>query len=270
MSIPTVTLNSGYDMPVLGLGTWRLSGDTCTAVTRKALELGYTHIDTAELYDNHAAIAAALKGFDRSSLFITSKVPDQDLAYDDVHRMCQKALHELETDYLDLYLAHWPNPDVPMAETFRAFRELHEQGKVRSIGVSNFNIRRLAEAIEVSDLPIAANQVEFHPLLYQRELLEFCRNSDVVITAYCPLARGAVFDNDVIKGVAEKNHKTPAQVSLRWLVQKGVVVIPKSSSEDRLRENMDIFDWELSPDDEERIDNIGEERRLLSPEWAEF
>jgi 2,5-diketo-D-gluconate reductase B len=270
VTIPTVCLSSGWQMPVLGLGTWRLSGETCTRVVRKALELGYCHLDTAEMYGNHRDIARAIKGFDRASLFITSKVPPGSLRHRSVHRMCEKALRELGTDYLDLYLIHWPNPDVPMEETFRALAELQEQGKVRSIGVSNFSVRRLTEAVGVSEAPIVTNQIEFHPLLYQRELLEFCRSHGVVVTAYCPLARGAVLRNEVITELARKHGRTPAQIALRWLVQKGIVVIPKTSSEERLRENMAIFDWSLPAENEREIDDIGESARLIdSPLFAE-
>jgi len=263
LNIPTVKLSSGYEMPLLGLGTWRLRDETCTRITMKALELGYTHIDTAEMYENHADIGAAIRHFERSKLFITSKVPQQDLQYKSVRRMCEKALRELGTDYLDLYLIHWPNPDIPLQETLQAFEELHEEGKIRNIGVSNFTIRYLTEATQLSRLPVANNQVEFHPLLYQKELLEFCKNNRVTLTAYAPIARGRALENQTIVGVARKLGKTPAQVSLRWLVQKGIAVIPKTSSEERLRENMDIFDWELPPEDERKIDAIPERVRLL-------
>jgi len=268
--IPTYQLESGDEMPVLGLGTWRLTGQTCVAAVSKALELGYNHIDTADAYGNHRQIAQGLEGTDRSAIFVTSKVPHSSLHYDEVLRTCRKNLEELRTDYLDMYLIHWPNRQVPMAETFAALEELHGQGKVRSIGVSNFTIRHLQQAMAATNLPICTNQVEFHPLLYQKELLEFCQQHNIVVTAYSPLARGNVFGNNVISAIAEEYGKTPAQISLRWLLQKGIIVIPKASSEAHLRENMDIFDWELSAADEEGIDNIEEEQRLINVDIAEF
>ena len=270
MSIPQLTLQSGWQIPMLGLGTWRLKGDECTLTVRRALEMGYTHIDTADMYDNHAAVGKALQGFDRASLFITSKVGPEDLRHDGLIAACERNLRELGLDYLDMYLMHWPNPHVEMAESFEALRDLQAQGKIRSIGVSNFVVERLAQAIDVSPLPICTNQVEFHPLLYQRDLLEFCNGHGIAVTAYAPLARTQALNNDVIRAVASQCGKTPAQVCLRWLVQKGIIVIPKTASKERLRENMAIFDWELSADDERRIDAIPGEKRLIQGEYAEF
>ena len=270
MEIPACRLKSGFEMPVLGLGTWRLAGEECTRVVSEAIEMGYRHIDTADIYENHLAVGKALGRFDRPSLFVTSKVPYQQLACDDLIATCERNLEELQLDYLDMYLLHWPNADVPMEETFGALKVLHEAGKVRSIGVSNFIIRRLGEAIEMAQLPICTNQVEFHPLLYQKELLEFCNSSDVVVTAYAPLARTEALRNPVIKAVADEVGKTPAQVCLRWLVGKGIVVIPKTSSQERLRENMGIFGWELPAEAERRIDEIPEQKRLIRMEYAEF
>ncbi len=270
MQIPTCALSSGFEIPLLGLGTWRLADDECTRVVSQAIEIGYRHIDTADIYGNHIAVGNALARFDRSSLFITSKVPHTQLACDDLIATCERNLEELQLDYLDMYLLHWPNADIPMEETFGALKSLHDAGKVRSIGLSNFIIKRLGEAIDISGLPICTNQVEFHPLLYQDELLDFCHSSDILITAYAPLARTEALHNSVIKAVAAEVGKTPAQVCLRWLVQKGIIVIPKTASQQRLRENMDIFDWELSAEAERRIDDIPEHKRLVSMEYAEF
>jgi diketogulonate reductase-like aldo/keto reductase len=264
MSIPTCRLASGHEMPLLGLGTWELRRRHCVDAVRKALELGYTHIDTADAYHNHAEIAQALKAFDRSRIFITSKVPPEMLRYEDLLRTCDRNLRELETDYLDLYLIHWPNRRVPFKDTLRAFKELVESGKVRSVGVSNFRIPDLKEARQASDVPISNNQVELHPLLNEKELLDFCRGNGISVTSYCPLARGRALRNKVIAAVAQKCGKTPAQVALRWLLQKGTIVIPKAGSEAHLRENMDIFDWEIAAEDEAEIDAIGERHRVVN------
>ena len=256
MNIPTFKLSTGFKMPVLGLGTWELTGSICAPTIRKALEMGYRHIDTADWYENHVEVGEGIRDFDRSAIFITSKVRPTDLRYSDVLKMCDKALRELRTDYLDLYLIHWPNPDIPLEDTLRAFNVLHSQRKVRSFGVSNFSIELLQQAMDLSAVPIVNNQVPFHPLDYPRELLEFCQANDVTVTSYSPLGRGQLLGHRVIKAVAEKCHRSPAQVCLRWGLQKGTVVIPKASSEEHLRENMDIFDWSLSPEDEEKLDNI--------------
>ena len=264
MKQPTVKLRSEHSIPILGLGTWELLGKKCEEVVKKALELGYRHIDTAEIYNNHREIGRAIKGFTRSELFITSKIWMSNLRFDDTLKDCESTLKELNTTYLDLYLIHCPNPDIPVEETFRAMKVLSEQGKGKSIGVSNFTIDRLKQALEVEKIPISVNQVEFHPYLYQKELLEFCKKNDIVLTAYCPLGRGRILKDGTIKELGEKHGKGPAQISLRWLIQKGIVVIPKASSEGHLIENMNIFDWELSSDDVNRIDSIGIKERILN------
>ena len=270
LKIPTYKLKSGHEMPMLGLGTWPLNGEECTLAVSKAIEMGYSHIDTADVYENHVEVGKGLAGFDRSGIFVTSKVAPEDLSHDALIATCERSLEELGLDYLDMYLLHWPNPDIPMEETFRALKELHDGGKLRSIGVSNFIIERLAQAVEISELPICTNQVEFHPLLYQEELLRFCKANDVVVTAYCPLGRTHALRNEVIRSVAEQCQRTPAQVCLRWLVQKGIIVIPKTRSEERMKQNMEIFDWELSAEAEQRIDNIPEEKRVVRLSIAEF
>ena len=269
-SIPEITLPSGHFMPLLGLGSWDLRGEDGIRAFKAALDMGYTHFDTADLYENQPELGEAVKGWDRESLFITSKVQREHLHYDDAIAICEKALRELKTDYLDLYLIHWPNPDIPMEETFDALHSLVQQGKTRSIGVSNFTPQRLEEAIAVSPSPIVNNQVEFHPLLYNQELLAFCNMQKVSVTAYSPLARGKVHSQPVIMEIAAKYERTTGDVTLRWLVQKGLVIIPKAASEKHMRANMQVFDWELAPEDEARIDAIEEHVRLVAPEHIEF
>ena len=263
MAILTYRLTSGYEIPALGLGTGDLRGKEGVAAVTAALEMGYGHIDTADMYRNQADIGRAIAGFDRSQLFITSKISRDDLRHGDVLRVCEAALRDLRTSYLDLFLIHWPSPSIPLPETFGAFEQLVAQGKVRSAGVSNFDVPLLEEARRATDLPLTDNQVGFHPLLFQRELLAFCQQHGIALTAYCPLGRGAALRNEVILGLAEKYGKTPAQVTLRWLIQKGAIVIPKAASTAHMRENLAIFDWEIAPEDEQRIDRIEPQHRIV-------
>lgn len=265
---PTYRLKSGYDMPVLGLGTWELTGSKCEETVRKALDLGYTHIDTAELYENEAEIGQALKGTNREKLFIVSKAAGKHLAHDDVLKACERSLDKLGTDYLDLYLLHWPNDSVPLEETLDAMQQLADKGRIRSAGLSNFNVERMKQALSVSPVPICNLQIEYHPFTPREELPEFCRREGITMTAYSPLARGKVFKDDTIRQIAQHVQHSPAQVSLRWLVQKGNIVIPKSSSEQHLRDNMQIFDWELSPEDMERMDHIQHPQRLVDKRYT--
>jgi diketogulonate reductase-like aldo/keto reductase len=240
-------LNSGADMPMLGIGTWTLKGSKCRESVRKALEVGYRHIDTAEAYENQKQIALAIKDgdVDRDEIFITSKVWKTNLRYGDVMTACDKTLQELQTNYLDLYLIHWPNEDIPMKETFEALTKLKSDGKVRDIGVSNFTIPHIQEAKSVSETPISVNQVVCNPYNNQDDLLNYCRDNNTVITAYSPFGRGDLFTDERLRKIAGGYEKSLAQIILRWLTQKGIVVIPRSSSEDHLKANLDIFDWKL-------------------------
>lgn len=268
----TVTLPNGTEMPMIGLGTWTLRGAEGERAVEKALDLGYRHIDTAEGYNNQPAIGRALAAspVPREELFITSKVSRENLRYDDVLAACDETLAELGTDYLDLYLIHWPNRHIPMRETFRALTELHQQGKVREIGVSNFTIAHVREARDVSETAIAVNQVEYHPYLNQTELLEYCQQQGVALEAYSPLARGEVFQDPQLKDLAEKQGRSVSQIVLKWMFDKGIVLIPRSTSRRHLQANLDLFDWELDPAVREGIEGIEKERRLIDPPTSEF
>lgn len=249
-------LVTGYEMPALGIGTWQLKGNTCTQAVRTALELGYTHIDTADMYGNHRAVRRALEGYDPKEIFITSKIQRHDLRHDDVLAVGDRILSELDIDYLDLLLIHWPNERIPLSETLPAMHELVEQGKVRSIGVSNFMIHHLEEALEVEGISIAVNQIKYHPYHNQQELLDYCKERDILVTAYSPFANGDLIGDRTLNRIADKYEKTMPQVVLRWLVSKGMVVIPKSTNPDHIEANMDIFDWELDEEDFEAIDSL--------------
>lgn len=264
----SVKLAGGHDMPMLGIGTWMLSGKACTDAVGTALRIGYRHIDTADYYRNHRDVAAAMKGYDRESIFLTTKVWFTDLSADGIDNACRRFLKEFDTDYIDLLLAHWPNDKVPIAQTMGAMENLAREGLVRSVGVSNFDERRLSAAISASNIPISSNQVEFHAHLYQKDLLSFCDSKGIAVTAYCPLGRGAMAKDSILAEIAARLGRTPSQVALRWLLQHGITVIPKSTSEAHMKENMDIFSWKLQKADMQAIDALGATDRLVNPAFT--
>ncbi|MGQ3412960.1 aldo/keto reductase [Natrinema sp. LN54] len=255
-TVPTRSLPSGDEIPVVGAGTWDVGGDAVKETVRTALDRGYTHVDTAEGYKNEAEIGEVLSEHDREDLFLTSKVLPSNLHYDNVLESLEASLDKLGVSALDLYLIHWPNPAISLRETFDALERAHEEGLIRNVGVSNFSKYQLMFARKVADVPIAVNQIELHPWYYREELLEYCREHDIVVEAAAPLARTELFDDPVLNDVAEAYEKTPAQVALKWALQKDVVVLPKSTSESHLRQNIDLFGWELDADDVARIDDI--------------
>ncbi len=261
-------LLSGYAMPVLGLGTWQLAGSRCERIASKAIELGYRHFDTAELYGNETEIGRAIAHADRANLFLTSKVSSENLRTNDVIRACTRSLERLGTSYLDLYLIHWPNDDVPLEETMDGMQYLVEEGWVRSMGVSNFDVGRLQEAMDASEAPICNDQVEYHPYRPRRELPQFCAEHKIALSAYSPLARGRILRDPVLTRIGRKYGKSPAQVSLRWLLQKGAVVLPKAGSEEHLRANMDMDGWELSTQEVQEIDGIGVEMKVVDATYT--
>jgi len=267
-----VKLNSGDQIPLLGLGTWQLRDQKCVDSVKMAVEIGYNHIDTADGYDNHQAIGRGIKesGIDREELFITSKIKPKNLHYENIKTNVQRFLDELNIKYLDLILIHWPNKDIPLKESLKALREVKEDGLAKNIGVSNFTINHLKDAVEIYPDLVAVNQVEFHPTLYQKELLDFCQKNGIVLTAYSPLARGEIFENDVIKKLAEKYNKSASKLTLKWLIDKDIVAIPKGSSREHLESNFDLFDWELSAEAREKMDQLNKDNRIIDPGWGEF
>lgn len=268
----SVKLISGNEMPLLGLGTWRLSGKECTDSVAEAIETGYRHIDTADAYENHKDIAKALEqsSINRDQLFITSKVWRDRLKYDDIISDSQRFLDELGIDYLDLLLIHWPNKNIPLKESLKALKELKEAGIAKDVGVSNFTINHLRDALDYYPKLVSLNQVEFHPSLYQKDLLDFCKKNDIALTAYSPLGRGADFNNDVIKELSKKYDKTPAQLTLKWLVDKEIAVIPKASSKSHIEENFDIFSWDFPQETREKMDQLNTNNRIIDPGIGEF
>jgi diketogulonate reductase-like aldo/keto reductase len=249
-------LRDGHRIPALGLGTWALRGDSCRFIVQRAIELGYTHIDTADMYGNHQEVGDAIATFDRSTIYLVSKVKPSNLQYHTVIEDCHRILRELNTPYLDLLLIHWPNESIPIQDTLRAFNELVDDGHIKSIGVSNFTIRQVREALHVEGHPITNNQVRFHPYDADHDLLTYCHKHQLIVTAYSPLGRARILRHTIIQDLATQYARTPAQLCLRWALQKGTVVIPKTRSEARLTENMDIFDWRLSHADMQRLDAL--------------
>jgi len=247
------------EIPALGVGTFQLSGEQARETVTTALDLGYRHVDTAEYYDNERAVgdAIARSSVDRDDVFLTTKVWRSHLSREDVRPAVENSLDRLGTAYVDLLLIHWPHPRVPVAGTLDVMETLRDEGLVEHIGVSNFTRSQLAEAIDVADAPIVTDQVLYHPFNDQRALGEFCVDDDVALTAYSPLARGAVVGNDDLASIGDRHDKSAAQVALRWLVQQeNVVAIPRSASRDHLADNLDVFDFELTDAEMGRIDGL--------------
>lgn len=248
-------------VPPIGLGTYRTGGYECFNAVLESLEVGYRHVDTAMAYENEAVVGRAIEvsTVDREDVFVTTKVKGyaEFLDRERLTEAVEGSLKRLGMDRIDLVLLHWWNPAGDMVEVFGALSDLVEEGKITHIGVSNFSIEQLARAIDASEVPIATNQVQYNPYFHQDEMLSFCREHDVLLTAYSPLAAGAVVDDETLSRIGERYGKSAAQVALRWLVeQDGVVTIPKTTNSDRLRENLDLFDFELTNDEMERIHDL--------------
>ncbi len=244
----------GEKVPSLGLGTWRLSGQECIRAVERALDLGYRHIDTAQIYANENEVGRGIRnsGVEREEIFLVTKVWTSSFSHDDAIRSSYESLKKLQTEYVDLLLMHWPNPRVPLEETLGAMRELQEEGSVKHVGVSNFPPSMVEEATQHAE--IFCNQVEYHPYKAQNELLEQAKVMDYLLTAYSPVAGGAAVDDATLREIGKAHGKTAAQVALRWLIQQEkVAAIPKATSEDHLRSNLDIFDFELSDEETERV-----------------
>ncbi len=244
----------GEKVPSLGLGTWRLSGEECARSVECALALGYRHIDTAQMYANEGQVGRGMRnsGVGREEIFLVTKVSTSNFSHDDVIRSTRGSLKTLQTEYVDLLLMHWPNPSVPLGETLGAMTELQEEGSVKHVGVSNFPPSMVEEATRYAT--VFCNQVEYHPYRAQDQLLGQAREMDYLLTAYSPVAKGRVSRDVPLREIGEAYGKTPAQVALRWLIQQEkVAAIPKAASENHLRSNFDIFDFELSDEEMERI-----------------
>jgi diketogulonate reductase-like aldo/keto reductase len=256
-------LNNGVNMPWLGLGVWRVKeGDEVKRSVRTAIEAGYRSVDTAAVYGNEAGVGEAIReaGISREELFITTKVWNANQGYETTLNAFNESLKKLRLDYLDLYLVHWPVKGK-YKETWKALVKLYQDGYVRAIGVSNFQIHHLKDIMADSEIVPAVNQVEYHPLLTQQELHAFCKETGIQLEAWSPLMQGNL-DLPLLSELSDKYGKSPAQIVLRWDLQNQVVTIPKSITESRIRENADVFDFELSAEDMERISALNQNKRF--------
>ncbi len=254
----------------LGLGTWKLIGKQCTQIVKNAIQIGYRHIDTAFAYENHEAVAKGMKGHPREDLILTSKFMLEQTDRATVEAICDQALQELSTDYLDLLLIHWPDRSYPMNEIFKEMQDLVKIGKIKNFGTSNFTEHHLQDAYDAG-LKVPYNQVEFHPYFQQEELRAFCAEKGTQLIGFRPFGKGQLLQDEPLFGEIGKSYgKSGAQVILRWVIEKGIPTLVKASSEAHLKENFDVFNFSLSPEDHERIDRLGKNSRYCSPEWNDF
>ncbi|MGK6314285.1 aldo/keto reductase [Neorhizobium sp. DT-125] len=276
MAISTTKEIRGVTIPALGLGTFELTGPEGEAAIRDAIDLGYRQIDTAIRYGNEVEVGRAIRasGVPRDELFVTTKIWFNDLSPETVSRRVGESLERLGFDQVDLLLVHWPTKETPLGETLAAFGEEKAKGRTRLIGVSNFTVALLDEALDLHKADLFCNQVEYHPFLSQQKLLARMHRADMLLNAYQPIARGKVFNSDLLNELGRKYGKTAGQVTLRWLIQQdGVGAIPRSSRKENMQANLDIFDFELSAADMEAIHRLARGERYSrfdwEPEWDE-
>ena len=270
----TVNAN-GTSIPQVALGTWPMKGAECHNAVLAALDVGYRHIDTAQLYENEREVGAAIaeSPVDRDNIFITTKIWPDNFRRDDFAAAVQRSLEALRTDAVDLLLLHWPSREVPLAETVEALNEARENGFAKAIGISNFTSRLIEEAVGLSTHPLSLNQVEYHPFLSQSAVMAACKRYGLAMTAYCPIAKGKVAETPVIQEIAAKLGRTPTQVALRWLIQQDVIAAPKSATPSRIAENFDVETFALDDADMVAISGLADPNgRIvsvagLSPDW---
>jgi diketogulonate reductase-like aldo/keto reductase len=267
---------NGANIPALGFGTWTLTGEEAVRLVAHAIEVGYRHIDTAAMYDNEEAVGEGIRasGIDRQQIFVTTKVWYPDIGDGDLQASVEASLKRLGLDSVDLALIHWPSKSIPLAQSIKALNEVHDSGLARNIGVSNFTVGHIEEAVAHSTTPLACNQIEYHPFLDQDAVLATCRKHGLGVVSYCPLYRGGpLFAHQTIKGLMAKHDRTAAQIVLRWHVQQdGVAAIPRSKTPKRIIENLQIFDFELAEADMAAITALKERSMRLcdydfSPDW---
>jgi diketogulonate reductase-like aldo/keto reductase len=265
-------VKGGEAIPPIGLGTWQLRGEACAGIVEAALQLGYTHVDTAQGYANEEAVGDGLasSGVARETVFVTTKVIPSEMGDGDLQRSVEGSLRKLRVDYLDLLLLHWPNPLIPLADTMRALCQVKREGLARHIGLSNFTSAKLDEAWRLTTEPLAAEQIEFHPYLDQRVMRAALDARNMATIAYCPIALGKVIGDPVIEAIAEAHGRSAAQVTLRWIVQQGLVAIPKTATVERLSENLAIFDFTLTSAEMAAMSELTRpgSRLVNEPQWV--
>lgn len=260
----TVTLANGVKMPKIGLGVFKVENEEelLTAVNA-AIENGYRSIDTASIYGNEEWVGKAIRqsGLNREKLFITSKVWNADQGYEKTLQAFNTSLEKMGMEYLDLYLIHWP-VEGKYADTWRALEELYKEGRIKAIGVSNFQVHHLDKLLKTAEIKPMINQIELHPKLSQKELRCYAGQHDIKIEAWAPLMQGGLFENEILNGLAKKHGKSVAQIVLRWHLQNEIIIIPKSTKAYRIKENADLFGFELSDEDMNLIDSLNEDLRV--------
>lgn len=264
----------GAKIPIVGLGTWDVRGRDCVRIVAQAAALGYRHFDTAQLYNNEREVGEGvrLSGINRSEFFITTKVAPSNLSPRELERSVKGSIGALRLGEIDLLLLHWPNKDVPLSETLAALCRMKEQGFARHVGVSNYTVALLDEANRLSSEPLVCNQIEAHPFLDQSKVIAATRKHGMAVVAYSPIARGGTKGDETLTRIGKAHGKSAAQVSLRWLVQQGIVVIPRTSKVERLAENIDVFDFQLTDADMKDIAGLAHPRGRIvdwawSPQW---
>jgi 2,5-diketo-D-gluconate reductase B len=262
---------NGATIPILGLGTWDLRAKACTRIVEQALRLGYRHLDTAQAYENEREVGEGVRasGLPRDQVFITTKVWWTSFSAGALEKSVAESLARLKLPFVDLLLLHWPNASVPLEETLGALCNVKREGLTRHIGVSNFTIALVEQAVGLASEPIVNNQIELHPYIDQSKVIAACRRRGISVTAYSPIARGAVKGDAVLEKIGRDQGKTAAQVCLRYLVQQGIIVIPRTGRVERLSENFEIFDFELSPQEMASIKALATPwGRRVDPSWA--
>jgi len=260
----------GYKLPIVGLGTWQLTGRDCARLVEQAIRLGYRHIDTAQMYGNEAAVGDGVRASGkRAEVVVTTKVQPERLAPHDLERSVKESLHKLRLDVIDLLLIHWPNPRVPLSETLGAMAKVKQEGYVRQLGVSNFTVALLEEAGKVSSEPLVCNQIECHPFLDQSKVIAATRKHGMAVVAYSPIALGGAAGDAVLEKIAKAHGKSAAQISLRYLVQQDIVVIPRTSKIERLEENLALFDFALSEAEMAEVRALSQRQgRIVDWSWS--